>query len=75
MAKNDELFNKIIKLKINRSNDLSSLKKQFENIFDLLNNYLEDNKLIIGEQAYEDNIILKNFLQKNQEVLYYVFYH
>lgn len=61
MAKNDELFNKIKKLKINKSNDLSSLKRQFENIFDLLNIYLEDNRLIIGEQAYEDNIILKNF--------------
>jgi hypothetical protein len=61
MAKNDELFNKIKNFKINKSDDLSSLKRQFEIIFDLLNYYLENNKLIIGEQAYEDNIILKNF--------------
>jgi hypothetical protein len=61
MAKNDELFNKIKELNINTSSNLSSLKRQFETISDLLNYYLENNKLIIGEQAYEDNIILKNF--------------
>jgi hypothetical protein len=37
----------------------------------LLNNYLEDNKLIIGEQEYEDNIILKNFFtQKPRNSLF-----
>jgi hypothetical protein len=37
MDKNNKLFNKIKNFKINKSDDLSSLKRQFEIIFDLLN--------------------------------------
>ena len=65
MAKNDELFNKIKTLNITKSN-LNNLHEEFNSICDMLNIYLENNRLIIGKTQFENNILLQDFFTKKK---------
>jgi hypothetical protein len=73
MTENNDykLFNKIKTLNITKSN-LNNLHEEFNSICDMLNIYLENNRLIIGKTQFENNILLQDFFTKKKEIFYQV---